>query len=234
MKERIPLRHLTALTAGLVVGISACTITVPNPAALNPSPVQASPPVVAPASVQPASSQPAKSVSSIRLTPDTVVIGTGSAKAFMATVGYSDGTNDSAVAWTSSDDTILNVNPTTGQATGLKAGVASVVAAAVADPTRKATATVTVRSGEVVDAVLTIAPTEATLKVGETVRLQAKSQQSDGGMSPNVVWTSDNKTVAVVSNGLVTAVGVGQTTVTATAAGDSTKQVSAKITVVGQ
>jgi uncharacterized protein YjdB len=228
LRPTTPLIVLSSLLIG-------CTITVPNPLppAATPSAATSSTTGGAPvANAQPGSTGPAKSVTAVRLTPDTAVIATGSAKDFSASVAYGDGSVDGAVAWTSSDDTILNVNPTTGRATGVKAGVASVIAAAVADPARKVTATVTIRAGEVVDAILTIAPTEATLKVGETVRLQAKSQQSDGGMSPNVIWTSDNKAVALVSNGLVTAVSPGRTTVTATAAGDSTKQVSCAITVV--
>lgn len=184
----------------------------------------------------PASTNPStagKKVSSVRVTPDTQVISVGTSKDLAGTVSYTDGSFDGNIAWSASDDTILNVNPTSGKVTALKAGVASVVAAAGLDPSQRAMATITVRGGEVEEALTYVSPTEATLKVGETVRLSAKIRLSDGSESPNVVWTSDNKSVALVSNGLVTAVGAGTTTITVMAAGDPTKRATATITVTG-
>lgn len=176
----------------------------------------------------------AKQVSSIRVSPDNLVVTVGNAKELTGSVHYSDGTIDSSVNWSSSDDTIVSVNPTTGKLTGVKPGVTTIVASSIMDPSKTATVTVTIRSAEVVDAVTRVEPSEAAIMVGKTSRLNAQIQMSDGSISPNVVWSSDDESIAIVSNGLVTAIAPGETTIWATAAGDSTKKASAKVVVTSE
>lgn len=175
-----------------------------------------------------------KAPTGVQVTTDGLVFTVGNAKDLMASVTYADGTVDGNVSWSSADDTIVSVNPTTGKVSGIKAGVATIVAASTVDPSKKALVKVTVRSAGVEEAITRVMPPEATVKVGDTTRLDATIQMSDGSISPNVTWTSDNRGVAMVSNGLVTGIAAGETMVTAVAAGDSTKKASAKVVVTAK
>ena len=80
---------------------------------------------------------------------------------------------------------------------------------------------------------VTLSPTAATLSaLGETVRLTAEVRDQNGQVMAGtaVAWTSDNAAVATVDgSGLVTAVGNGAATITATAreaSGSATATVS--------
>lgn len=218
-------RAIHVMLVGLLV--SGCVTSFGGNAALNTPNGQAS---TAPGGASNAATAN-KSVKEVQLSPDSFVIGVNSAKDLLATVRYQDGTSDSSVVWSSSDDTIIGVNPTTGKVTGVKQGIATVIAASTADPSKRAIATVTVKPSEVEASIAKITPAEATIQVGATVQLSAEIQLSDGSTSPNVSWSTSNKSVAQVSNGLVTGIAAGSVTVTATSTIDSTKKASATITV---
>lgn len=174
-------------------------------------------------------------VSKVQITSgDNIVLTAGDKLDLVSNVLYEDNTRDSAVTWSSSDNTIVSINPTTGAVSGVKDGLATILAVSIKDTSKKASATVTVKKADVVEALTKITPKEASIKVGETVRLDAKIQMSDGTFSPNVVWKSDNTGIALVSGGLVTAIAEGTTTITAIASGDSTKKAMSKITVIGE
>lgn len=181
-------------------------------------------------------SEPAKlsnlPVSQVQAIPDTLVITEGNKVKANASVIYSDNTRSSDLVWTSSDNTIAVVNSTTGEISGVKSGIVTILATAQRDSSKKTSITVTVKRADVTEALTKITPTEATIKIGETTRLSAQIQLSDGSTSPNVIWTSDNKSIALISNGVVTGISEGTTTITAIAEGDSTKKASATITVV--
>lgn len=53
----------------------------------------------------------------------------------------------------------------------------------------------------------------------------------DSGVDTSVIWTSSKKSVATVVNGIVTPIGVGQATITATSTADSTKSDTCIVTV---
>lgn len=79
---------------------------------------------------------------------------------------------------------------------------------------------------DVKDPTIALDPTSATLKMGktETVTITATTENFDG----TVEWKSDNEKVATVDKGVVTAVGAGEATITATA---GTATATCKITV---
>lgn len=223
------------LAAALLLGlVASCQITAP-PLPLDlqgeggllatPAPTPTPTSTIAPVE---------RVVKDITIQPDSLVIPEGTAFDVIAVVTYADGSFDSNVTWSSSDNTVLSVNPTTGRLTGLKAGMASVVAQSPIDKTKRTTATVAVRAAEAAPAITRVVPTEATIRVGETVRLLAEIQLSNGKTSPNVVWSSGNTRVAMVSNGLVTGIAPGSVTVTAVAQDEPTKRASATITVVAE
>lgn len=165
-------------------------------------------------------------------TGDNIVLTAGDKLDLVANVLYEDNTRDSAITWSSSDNTIVSINPTTGAVSGVKDGLATVIAVSIKDTNKKASSTITVKKADVVEAITKITPKEAIIKVSETIRLDAKIQMSDGSVSPNVIWKSDNNSIALVSGGLVTGISEGTTTITAIASGDSTKKASAKITIL--
>jgi hypothetical protein len=77
-----------------------------------------------------------------------------------------------------------------------------------------------------------VSPTPVGLAIGETVQLGATAEDSRGNSisNPQVSWTSSNQSIARVnSNGLVTALGVGQATITAESV---TASANAEITVL--
>ena len=74
---------------------------------------------------------------------------------------------------------------------------------------------------------VTVAPTTATVKVGETVTLTATVLPTDAA-DKTVVWTSSDNTKATVADGVVTGVAAGEVTITATAGG---KSATATVTV---
>ena len=64
---------------------------------------------------------------------------------------------------------------------------------------------------------ITLSETTLTLKVGETHTLTATILPEDA-TDKTLTWTTDNETVATVAGGVITAVGAGETVITATAA----------------
>lgn len=65
---------------------------------------------------------------------------------------------------------------------------------------------------------VTITQVSAELKVGETVQLTA-TVQPNNATNKTITWTSSNQSVATIANGLLTAVGEGTATITASAGG---------------
>ena len=117
-----------------------------------------------------------------------------------------------AVAWTSADTLVATVD-SAGLVTAVGNGTATVTAAA---DSASGTAAVSV---EQTVASVSVEPDSAALLVGDTVRLSATAFDALGGEVAGAAfaWTSADTLVAVVdSAGLVTAVGKGSATITAT------------------
>jgi uncharacterized protein YjdB len=166
----------------------------------------------------------AATLSSIAVTPATDSIPAGLAKTFVATGTYSNGTTfdiSNTVAWTSANPLVATVGLSTGIATGMSPGEATI------------TATLNGQSGStiltVTDATLSsiaVTPTTATVVVGLTTTFIATGTYSDGTtqiISDTVSWTSANPLVATVglSTGIATGVSAGNATITATLNGQS-------------
>lgn len=180
-----------------------------------------------------ASTAPTKAVARVTLAPDSLVLNEGTSRTdLLATVNYVDGTKDANVVWSSSDDRIATVEPTTGRVQAVKEGNVSIVAAAVSDPAQKATLQLSVRKGATGEAFVEVTPATLSLKPKQTSQLSGRVQRTDGSGTPNLTWKSSNENVATVSaQGLVTAIAVGSATITATANGDATRTASAAVTV---
>ena len=159
-------------------------------------------------------------VSSVTLNKTSVSLKAGETITLAATVNPSDAT-DKTVIWSTSDASVATV--TNGVVVAIKVGAATITAKA-GDKT--ATCAVTVVPTPVTS--ITLNKDFASLKAGETVMLTATVNPSDA-TDKTITWSTSDATVAMVSNGVVTAVKVGSATITAKA-GDKTA--TCAITVV--
>ena len=125
------------------------------------------------------------------------------------------------VTWRSSDTsiaTVSNSEDNAGQVTGVAAGEATITLQ-VGNLTD--TCTVTVTQDETVAVTgIELNKTELTLTEGGSETLTA-TVTPDNATDKTVTWTSNKESVATVENGVVTAVGEGIATITATAGGKS-------------
>ena len=132
------------------------------------------------------------------------------------------------VSWSSNAPDVAVVD-SKGKVTGVSAGTA-VITVTVTDSlgnTKTANCVVTVKANLVTSITM---KGSMTLKVGGSGILEPTVSPTDAD-NPGVVWTSSNSLVATVSNGIVTAIGAGTATITATAADGSGKSASCVVTV---
>ena len=159
-------------------------------------------------------------VSSVKLDKSEVSLRAGETVTLTATVNP-DNATDKVVTWSSSDETIAIVS--NGVVMAKKVGETTITAKA-GDKT--ATCQVTVLATDVTS--VTLDKTTASLRAGESVTLTA-TVKPDDATDKTVIWSSSDETIATVSNGVVIAKKVGETTITAKA-GD--KIATCQITVV--
>jgi uncharacterized protein YjdB len=121
---------------------------------------------------------------------------------------------DVRFTWTTSDPSVAQVNQT-GRVTAGRAGSAAVTATAPGGAFGMAGLSIGFR--------VVVAPGTATMVVGDTARLAATAWATVGAGRPpsgSFTWATSDPTVAQVSpSGLVTAIGAGSATLTATALG---------------
>ena len=123
------------------------------------------------------------------------------------------------VTWSSSDTrfaTVSNGGDNVGQVTGVAAGEATIT---LQVGNLMDTCTVTVVEGDTVEVTgVTLNKNELTLTEGGSETLTA-TVTPDNATDKTVTWASNKTDVATVENGVVTAVGEGTATITATAGG---------------
>ena len=138
-------------------------------------------------------------------------------------------TTNKSVTWTSSNEAVVTVDAN-GVVTAIALGEA-VIAATTTDGTNLlATCKVTVVP--TLAETITLDKTEISLEATETATLVA-IVLPELTTDKSVKWTSSDETVAVVDeNGEVTAVAVGEATITATTVDDSNLSATCKVTVV--
>ncbi|MEZ4358589.1 MAG: Ig-like domain-containing protein [Kofleriaceae bacterium] len=152
----------------------------------------------------------------LTITPPALSLAAGTTSQLTATITLTDGTTrdvTDTVGWSSDDDAIATVS-----ATGLVSGVApgtSTVTATLGALSAEADLTVT----DAVLVSLAIAPANPSVPKGLTQQLTATGTFSDAStqdLTSMVTWTSSATAVATVSaTGLVTAVELGNATLTA-------------------
>jgi N-acetylneuraminic acid mutarotase len=159
---------------------------------------------------------------SIAVTPATPSLPIGLTQQFVATGTFTDtstATLTANVSWATTAPFVAAVNSTSGMATALALGAATVTATS---GSLAGSTTVTV-----VPAVLesiTLSPNPLLTGVGIVRPLSAQGLYSDGTsatLTSTATWSSASTSVATVSGGMVTGVSFASTTVTASSAGVS-------------
>jgi len=173
---------------------------------------------------QPSALGPDFGVLSISLTPRSDTLLVGDSMRLTATVVMNNNQTPRALTWTSGMSAMASVSQA-GTVHGLHAGSGFIVASS---GNKKDSAAVTVVSQTppppVPVALVAVSPASSTVRIGAAKQLTATPE--DGSGTPlagrTITWASNNAGVATVSaSGLVTSVGVGAATITATSEGVS-------------
>ena len=165
-------------------------------------------------------------VSSVAVDPSNQTITDGGTAAFSATLQDAQGNTltGRTVRWDSSDHTVATID-NSGLATSAGPGTATITATSEG---KSGTATLQVNAAPVASVAVT--PTASAILIGTTVQLTASIQEVEAGHTHVLTWDSNNTDAATVDgNGLVTGVGVGVATITASTQG---KSGSALVTVL--
>jgi len=123
------------------------------------------------------------------------------------------------VVYTSSnEDVVMILDDNTGKFMTMNAGTATITVTPIDGSDVKATCKITVSDGIIKAESVTLNTTNTTIALGNTKTLTATVLPEDATMR-TVTWKSSNTDVATVDeNGVVTTVGAGSATITATAA----------------
>ena len=168
-----------------------------------------------------------KLVTSVTLNKNELTIEKSFTAQLAATVAPDDA-DDLGLTWTSDNEEVATVDEN-GLVTAVSAGEANITATAVDGSGVTATCKVTVTPKLVTSVILD--ESELTIEKNFTEQLTATVAPDDAD-NLSLTWTSDNEEVATVDeNGLVTAVGEGTATITATANDGSGVSASCVVTV---
>lgn len=154
-------------------------------------------------------------VTGVSLNNSSLTLNAGDTNTLIATVLPTDATNKS-VTWSTNNNTVASVK--NGTVTAHTKGQATITVT-TSDGGYTASCSVTVN--EVTTTVnvqgVTLSTNTLSMKTGETANLTANIRPSDA-TNKNVTWSSNNDSVATVSNGTVTARSTGQATIRVTTA----------------
>lgn len=172
----------------------------------------------------------APSIASIAVTPVGLTLGIGINQQFVATATYTDGSSSdlsSGVTWTSSSSSVASVNGS-GLATTLASGTTTITATIGSFSDNSV---LTVVPAHLIS--ISVSPSSSSIAAGTTEQFSAVGNFDDGStqLLTSLTWSSTATGVATVDlNGLVTSVGTGTTTITATSGGVNG---TASLTVTG-
>ncbi len=172
---------------------------------------------------------PTVTLSSLTVSPASKSLTTGQTQQLALTGNYSNGSTSNlttVASWSSSSASVATVS--SGLVSAVGAGSATVTATYGGLST---TAAITVTAVAPTLSSLAVNPASKSLTTGQTQQLALTGNYSNGSTSNLTTvasWSSSSASVATVSSGLVSAVGAGSATVTATYGGLST---TAAITV---
>jgi uncharacterized protein YjdB len=162
----------------------------------------------------------ARRIVTFSITPDRADMFEGERRSLFAIARDSIGVliTGRAVTWSSSDPTVVSVDGVTGEVTAIRSGAASISAELEG---HVASAAVTVGPPPV--ASVAISPNSLVLEVGEQRQLSAVVKDPLGRIlnGKNILWTTNNGSVSITQDGLVTGVQSGDVMIIATSEGVS-------------
>lgn len=171
----------------------------------------------------------------LTLSKKTITIATGNEFPVTATVTYKGEAVECDVQWSSSAETVATVE--NGVIKGIGEGTAVITAKAEYKGEKlEETVTVTVNEDSSITlnksavTVYTACPEGKDYATSETLTATIVDCGSEGDAA-TVVWNSKNAQIATVAAGVITAVGEGETTVTAKYVTESGKELTATVTV---
>jgi len=168
---------------------------------------------------------PGVAVEGIELDQATATVEAGHTLKLVATITPANATNKNVI-WTSSNDEIAKV--VDGVVTPVSNGTVTITAT-TEDGDFEATCEVTAVFPVINVTGVVLDVTGAVLEINETLQLNAIVEPADAD-NKDVVWSTEDDTVATVVDGLVTAVGAGQTNIVVTTV-DGEKTAKCAITV---
>lgn len=152
-----------------------------------------------------------KHIESIDISQSTLALTLASAATQLTATYSPDDATDTELTWTVDKPEIATVS-STGVVTPVAEGTAIVT---VANGSVSATCTVTVSAVEITAVTLDLST--LTFTMGDATQTLTATVEPENATVKTVTWSSDNPSVATVTNGVVTPVGVGTCTITATA-----------------
>jgi uncharacterized protein YjdB len=169
-------------------------------------------------------------VAGVSLNLNTLSLSVGGTSTLIATIQPANAANQ-AVTWSSNNTSVATVN-NNGMVTAISAGNATITVTTV-EGNRTATCAVTVVAAGSVDVPVTgvaLAPPALNLTVGGATATLTSTVNPSNATNKNVNWSSSDTSVAIVNNGVVTAVGAGNATITVSTQ-DGGKTASSAVTV---
>ncbi len=158
-----------------------------------------------------------KPLTGITLNKDSLELEKGAAETLTVSYSPADTTDSKEISWTSDDASVATV--TSGKVTAVGKGTTKITATC---GSYTATCSVTVIEKEVTPVPsekpltgITLNKDSLELEKGATETLTVSYSPADTTDSKDVTWTSNDESIATVSDGTVTAVGKGTATITA-------------------
>lgn len=153
-------------------------------------------------------------VTGITLNPTSVSLVEGETTTVSATISPSNADNQKVI-WSSDNSSVATVN--NGTITAVSAGTATITAKAD-DGGKTATCSVSVKSKSVPVESVSLEKTAITLRVGGTAEVKA-TISPDNATNKTINWKSSDESIASVKDGVITGVGLGTCSITATVEG---------------
>lgn len=154
-------------------------------------------------------------VSSVTVSPANLALDLNGTKTSTLTAIVNGDNNPSQiVTWSSSNTSVATVSAS-GVVTAKATGNATITATSQQDGTKSATCSVTVTDSTVHVTGVTLNKNSTSISMGGSETLTA-TVSPNNATDKSVSWTSSNTSVATVSNGTITPVSTGNTTITVT------------------
>lgn len=168
-------------------------------------------------------------LASIELTAVSTTVSTGSTVQLIPTIAPTNATL-TEVSLVSSDTSVATVDASNFVLTGMKAGIVTITVRATDYAGKTVTDDLEIEVKDVAPTGLALSKSALSLMTGGSENLVATFTPSNA-TNKAIAWTSENDAVATVSDGMVTGVGIGSTTITATSSADGSVLATCAVSV---